>query len=380
MKACYFGTYRDEYSRNRIMIAALRAAGIEVIECHESLWYSIQDRVDATVGGWKRPAFWWRVIKTYWKLLRKYSKTGDYDVLMVGYPGQFDIYLAKFLARLKHRPLVWDVFMSIYLVAVERRLQQRDNFSVNLLRKIEAAALKKPDLLIQDTAEYVEWFRQQYNISPDRFRLIPTGADSRVFYPVEVQPFQDGKFHVLYSGTYIPNHGVQLIMQAAKALQAHPDIVFNMIGEGPERQGAEDFIRSNNLSNVCFSDWVAQEELVRSIQKSDVCLGAFGDTPQSLMTVQNKLYECMAVGKPVITGKSPATRHLEDLEVIKTCSREDPQELAEAILWFRENPAMAEAFGKRAREFFIAHCSIEQLGASLSGYLVELLSEFGKRR
>jgi len=61
---------------------------------------------------------------------------------MVGYPGQFDVFLAKMLANRKHKPLVWDVLMSIYLVALERQLDQVEGSSINFIRKAEAKALK----------------------------------------------------------------------------------------------------------------------------------------------------------------------------------------------------------------------------------------------
>ena len=56
LKVCYFGTYRAEYSRNQIMIEALRCSGVEVIECHEQLWKSIDDRIDLHQQGAAVPA------------------------------------------------------------------------------------------------------------------------------------------------------------------------------------------------------------------------------------------------------------------------------------------------------------------------------------
>jgi glycosyltransferase involved in cell wall biosynthesis len=309
MIICYFGTYREEYSRNKIMIAALRSVGVEVKECHVSLWHGIEDRVIVTVGGWRSPKFWWRAVKAYVKLLLVYRKVGDYDVLMVGYPGQVDVFLARILANMRKKPLVWDVFMSLYLIAKERKLDERKHSSVDLIKKIESMALTKPDLLIQDTAEYVKWFQREYGITPERFRLVPTGADDRIFRPLQKAKKQDDLFHVLYYGTFIPNHGVMNIVQAAQHLQDEKEIVFDMIGDGPERKKAKEFVRDKGLNNVIFYDWMKQEKLVEVINDADVCLGAFGDTPQSLMTVQNKIYECMAVGKPVITGRSPAVEN-----------------------------------------------------------------------
>ena len=52
LHVCYFGAYREEYSRNRIMIEGLRRNGVEVVECHALLWRRIEDRVAVASGGW----------------------------------------------------------------------------------------------------------------------------------------------------------------------------------------------------------------------------------------------------------------------------------------------------------------------------------------
>ena len=122
LRICYFGTYRTNYSRNQMMVAGLRLNGVEVIECHEKLWYGIEDRIETTSGGWKKPSFWWRIFKTYALLLKRYYKIENYDILVVGYPGQFDVFLARILSWLRRKPLVWDIFMSIHLIALERNL------------------------------------------------------------------------------------------------------------------------------------------------------------------------------------------------------------------------------------------------------------------
>ncbi|MFZ3069764.1 MAG: glycosyltransferase [Anaerolineaceae bacterium] len=372
MIVCYFGTYREEYSRNKIMMAALTSAGVEIKECHETLWHGFEDRAEVTVGGWRTPGFWWRVIRTYCKLIGKYLHIGDYDVMMVGYPGQVDVFLARFLTNLKRKPLVWDVFMSLYLIATERKLDKAKNSSVNLIRKIEASALKEPDMLIQDTAEYVEWFEKNYGIAPERFRKIPTGADDRIFQPVPASKHEDGLMHVLYYGTFIPNHGVGLIIEAVEILRDEQAIVFDLIGDGPDRKASEEFVRAKGLGNVRFYNWMDQNALLTWIGNADMCLGAFGDTPQSLMTVQNKIYECMAAGKAVITGESPATRaQFTNMQDLILCER-NPESLANAILLLSENPEMREQIGANALLKFQSNYSLTSLGKSLLDYLSEL--------
>src|SRR4030042_5692468 len=347
LAVCYFGAYRDDYSRNQMMIAGLRLNGVSVTECHEKLWYGIEDRVRVVSGEWTKPSFWWRMIKVYWHLFRRYLRIGDYDILIVGYPGQFDIFLARILSWLKRRPLVWDIFMSIYLISVERGFDKGNKVSINLLRFIERTALKLPDRLILDTSEYVKWFSNNYGIKPARFRLVPTGADDRIFAPIPYTPEMNGKFRILYSGTFIPHHGVRYMVEAARLLANEPNILFEFIGKGPELEIAQQFTLQNQLTNIEFVGWMEKDQLIHRISQADVCLGAFGTTPQSLMTVQNKIYEALAMAKPLISGDSPAVRQcLQHSENIYLCERASGKSLADAIMILYKDSSLREKIAK----------------------------------
>jgi glycosyltransferase involved in cell wall biosynthesis len=373
LRVCYFGTYRAEYSRNRIMIEGLRRAGVEVVECQEQLWKSIEDRVQTASGGWKRPGFWWRALRAYLRLIQKHRNIGDYDVLMIGYPAQMDVFLARYLSRRRGKPLVWDVFMSIYLIALERGLDQRSRFSVNLIRKIEKRALALPDMLIQDTADYVDWFHRTYGISKERFRLVPTGADERVYQPSLPLTRLDNDLQVLYYGTFIPNHGVGIILEAASLLAKEPRIHFEFIGDGPELYHIRARAEQLKLANVNFIPWMEVKDLAARAAQADILLGAFGNTPQSIMTIQNKIFEGLAMGKAVITGDSPAVRKaMVHGEHIYLCERGNPAALAKAILALRDEQGLREQLGRGGGCLFKEKYSLEQIGQLAASHLVEV--------
>lgn len=376
-RVCYFGTYRGEYSRNQILIKGLQRNDIEVVECNQQLWQSIEDRVNSVAGGWKRPQFWWRVLKTYGLLLQKYAKVrNQYDVLIVGYPGQFDVFLARLLSWWQGKPLVWDIFMSIYLIALERGLSRGNRAVVNLIGWIEATACRLPDRLILDTESYVQWFFKTHAISPERFRLVPTGADDDRFTAcAETAQRHPAIFTVLYYGTFIPNHGVLQIIHAAKILADRHDIRFLLIGEGPELEKAQTLAHELGVENLQFEAWMEQSALWTAIEQADVCLGAFGLTPQSLMTVQNKIYEGLACGKAVITGDSPAVRaqfqHREHLLLVE---RNDPQSLADALLLLQQEPALQQRIAAQGHQIYLNHYTIEHLGCVYRAHLEEMLN------
>jgi len=355
------------------MIEGLRRNGVEVIECHEPLWHDIKDRVQAASGGWMCPSFWLRVIRVYFRLLRKYRDVGDYDVMVLGYPGQLDVPLARVLTWLRGKPLVLDVFMSIFLIAQERGLTQRSPFTARLIYLIEKIACLLPDLLILDTKEYVAWFQKVYKIKPSRFRLIPTGADDRIFRPIPSDR-NDGLFRVLYYGSFIPNHGVEYIIEAARLLRDEPNIQFELIGDGPEKPAAVALVRQYNLTNVTFEGWMDQEELVRRAANADVILGAFGTTPQSMMTVQNKIYEGLAMRKPVITGDGPAVREqMVHGEHLYLSNRADPVSLAIAIQILYANADLRESIARKGHAYFYSQFTPQRLGVLFKKHLCALL-------
>lgn len=357
LSVCYFGTYRADYSRNQIMIEGLRRNQVVVLECQEALWHGIEDRVQVASGGWWRPRFWWRLLNAYWRLFWRHAHLPDYDVMVVGYPGQLDVFLARLLSWWRHKPLAWDIFMSIYLIALERGLDKRSRLSINLLRWLEWAALRLPDRLVIDTSEYATWLQTTHGLSADRFCLVPTGADDRIFKPFPNAELDRRYFYVIYYGSFIPNHGVNYIIEAARILANEPTIHFELIGDGPDKESACRLAQDYGLSNITFSNWLDQAELIQHIARANVCLGAFGMTPQSMMTVQNKVYEGLAMAKPVITGDASAIhRTLEHGEQVYLVPRADSVALSQAIQILRIHPSfsarLAEAGFRRFQEAF----------------------------
>jgi glycosyltransferase involved in cell wall biosynthesis len=294
--------------------------------------------------------------------------------MLVGYPGQFDVYLARLLTWLRRKPLVWDIFMSIYLIAVERGLHQHSRLTVWAIRQIERFACRLPDRLILDTTEYVEWFGRTHGVKSDRFRLVPTGADDRVFQPLETPQPDPRFFTILYYGSFTPNHGVPVMIEAARLVGDDPNIRFVLIGNGPEKDRVQALAQHYRLTNVAFIAWVDQAELTRHIARADVCLGVFGVTPQSMMTVQNKIYEALAMRKPVITGNSATIRaSFQNEEHLVLVSRTDPRELADAIRHLQREPETRQAIACKGYQRFGESFATQKIGERTRSYLEQIV-------
>jgi glycosyltransferase involved in cell wall biosynthesis len=376
MKVCYFGTYRANYVRNVVMIERLKRAGVEVLECHETLWHGIDDRVNIASGGWKNPGFWKRLIVTYWNLIIRYIRIDNHEVLIVGYPGQLDVLFARVLSWFRRKPLVWDICTSSYLVAVERGLDNKSKISIQLLRILEYFACRLPDLLLHITDEYVKWYMELFKVPEDKFKIVSIGADDRIFYPRPKELRQDNKFIVLYFGTYIPNHRSETIIEAANILKENPDILFLFIGTGPDEAKCKELATRYSLVNTTFIGWMNENELTQQIANADVVLGVFGETPQSLITIHNKVFIGMAMKKTIITAESPAIkREMQHGVHLFLCNRKDPQSLANAIITLQKDHSLSEKLACQGFKLYQQKYTLDKLGKTYFHHLSELLEQ-----
>jgi glycosyltransferase involved in cell wall biosynthesis len=344
---CFFGTYRAGYVRNEVMIAGLEANDVTVHRCHSELWHGVEDRVEQAAGGWMRSGFVFRVAKAYWRLWRRHRHMPDYDVMLIGYPGQFDALMGRLLAARRGRKVALDVLMSLHLIAVERGLTARSPLTGRLIRALEGAGLRRPHMLLVDTPEYRDHYRDRYGLPEDRFRFVPLGVDDRLYHPLpEVQPPGD-IIRVIYHGTFIRLHGVPTVLDAADRLRDRLDIRFDFYGEGQEEADARARAEELELDNVHFHGWVDKQKLPEHIAASHIVLGVFGTTKQARCTIQNKIWEGMMMSRAVISGDAETIRQeLEHRRHVYLVPRADPDALAEGIATLADDESLRAHLGE----------------------------------
>jgi glycosyltransferase involved in cell wall biosynthesis len=161
------------------------------------------------------------------------------------------------------------------------------------------------------------------------------------------------------------------VVRAARILEESGEACrFLLVGDGEERSRIESLVREQGIRSVEFRDPLAPEELAATIRTAQICLGIFGRTGKASRVVPNKVYEAMAMAKPIITGDSPAARALlRDGVDCLLCERGNPEALAETIRRLRRDPVLARALGENARRRFEEAATPAVLGARLRSRL-----------
>lgn len=141
----------------------------------------------------------------------------------------------------------------------------------------------------------------------------------------------------------------------------HGEVVFVMIGDGPERQQLEYFAHRLEISDrVKFLGH--REDAQRFLPAFDVFWLA-----SDFEGLSNSIMEAMAAGLPVVASDIPPNRELVIPEktgyLVPIGNRVAYAQLAERLLL---DPALARQFGAAGRERIASHFSVEQMVESYS--------------
>jgi glycosyltransferase involved in cell wall biosynthesis len=175
----------------------------------------------------------------------------------------------------------------------------------------------------------------------------------------------------IFHGSFIPLQGIEYILKAAKICEKD-GINFLIIGDGQEKKKMIGLSGELGLKNVEFVGFMSQEWIREKIAQADVCLGIFGDTQKTQRVIPNKVYECLAMQKPVITADTPAVRELFDENDMMLVETANSESLAAAILHLKKNPEQIGKLAFNGYNKFKNNASPHILG----GRLKDIINEF----
>lgn len=346
MTTCYFGIFDPEYVRNRIIRKGLAANEVQVLLC------------TTRTSGWRK----------YLALLRLHRGVGEYDVMLVGFPGPTVMPLAWMLARWRGKRIVFDSYNSQYHALVDIRKQAaRRSLRARFLYLREWLACRLADVVLMDTSAHCAYMAQTYRLPLEKFRRLFVGSDLPDYVgqrPLPQKP--SGKLLCHFHGGYSPFQGVDVILRAAKRLADQP-VHFNLIGSGQEYAKIRQLAGELGISNVSFIEPVDYPTLAAYHQVADVCLGVFGNTETGPRPViPNKVQEALAAGKVLVTGHLPAMDELlTDGENVVFCTPGDDADLAAKINALAQDLQLRQRVGAAGKALYGQRLKPDIIGLDL---------------
>ena len=186
----------------------------------------------------------------------------------------------------------------------------------------------------------------------------------------------NGKFVVSYAGTMGWAQDMNVIVEAARLLREHPDIVFLLVGDGPSKAGTEEHARrlgDEKITLLPTQPWSIYLEIIAASNISMINLHGNLTTP----VVPSKLLNIMAAGRPVVASLpagGDAQKIIEEAGCGICVDPDAPELLAEAILKLYDDRDLAVEMGHNGRTYAEQHFSMKIAGTKYEQLFNQVVS------
>ena len=353
LKVCHVVCYRDpEYVRTR----NLRAALGHIPNCQV---------FDAT----NRRRGWLRYFETIAKAL-KIRLLHNPDVYVIGFRGHEIFWIIRLIAIGKR--LVFDEFMSPSDALIsERKAGNAGRILGYVTLPFEWMCLHLAGRCLTDTQLHKDFIANRFHVRREKIEVVYVGAVPTDGIPVrepESENLDASKpLSVLFYGTFLPLHGMDIVLHACKLLEGRPVECRIIGGRGKPLARFLALLDELQPGNVTHDVWVDFDELQSTvIPNADVCLGGpFGGTPQARRVITGKTFQFLAQSKPTVIGRVDEPVNFVNRENCLLADQASPESLAETLEWAINNRDRLPEIGQHGRRLFAENFSSAALATQI---------------
>jgi glycosyltransferase involved in cell wall biosynthesis len=181
--------------------------------------------------------------------------------------------------------------------------------SVKRWQKYQMKETQKADMLILVTDEAKDYYIDNYGIDPRKIVVLPNyialDRFRKLIPEADMQPPDNNYFTVAYFGDTGFRRGTLTILEAADKLRGR-NIRFLIIGTSREQKLLENEAIIRKLENVTFTGWTSPSDAMKMISRADAGICPFLRNIHHDTTYANKMFQYMALGKPIIVSDCTA--------------------------------------------------------------------------
>ena len=294
---------------------------------------------------------------------------GKIDVVWAANPNVLSAFPALFYGIIKRCPVVQNVDDLWPEELYELNMLKEQSFMAKVAEFLARIAYNAVAAITPISPAYVNMIINKYRVNPRKIHVVLAGVDiSRFSFDASIANKREkDKFIVLYIGALSPAYNFDQVLEAAKLLISHPDIEIIIQGGGELAPTLKSKVKEMKLKNVSIIDKiVSREEVAKILNSVDALLLPLSGLGSIEMGISSKLYEYQAVGKPIICCSSgQPRRYIAETGSGIVVDPGDHEALAKAILYLKENPAIAGKLGKAGKRYVKNNLSIERIGLKM---------------
>ncbi len=257
-------------------------------------------------------------------------------------------------------------------------------FPIQMLQTgIMRYAINRADAIITAHRALIELVRKVNDKKPTF--LIPNGVDTNIFQSrqrsealIKTLNFSSQDIIVAFSGHITEEKGLDTLAYAAKIVtQQCKNIKFLIIGDGPTKSTVQTLVNELDLGDFFrFTGFISAEEFTEHLSLADICVAPYKPMPfQNVMQIETplKVVQCLSMSKPTIMSKVSSENVVSWSGGGTLVPPDDPQKLADEIIYLAENEKLRDKMGKSGRDYVKRNLDWASIAVTLSGIYKSLL-------
>ncbi len=177
----------------------------------------------------------------------------------------------------------------------------------------------------------------------------------------QIQKIND-KFLVSYAGILSPYQGIDNILDAAKQLIDHEEIIFYIVGDGTIKEHLEERVQREQLTNVRVLPFQPRDEYFNVVNSSDISLVSL-DERMKAPCLPGKLMNLISMKQPIIASvpeDSETAFFLDESKCGYIVKPGNSENLSQAILELESNYIKMNEKSDNGLVFLKKHMNLEK--------------------
>lgn len=296
------------------------------------------------------------------------------DLVYLPYPAPMTLWWLSFAPMYRRPQCVVDAYISLWdSMFRDRGVGSADGVASRLVRWFEGRALRAATIVLVDTEANRVQMAADFRLLPERVRSMPLVISRTLgLSSLQTRRTCSQRKKVLFVGTLVPLHGIEVVLAAAARLAGDAGIEIRLIGDGQQGALVEAFIHDYAPDNFTWiREWMPLDEVAREVADADVCLGVFGGAGKAARVLPFKLYYALAAGKAIVTqanyslpaGLPPLPAVLVEVETQNAAV----EQVVLAIRSLVENEERRSSLSASALEYFNTYLSSQTIANEWNG-------------
>lgn len=226
--------------------------------------------------------------------------------------------------------------------------------AVRLVALAEQVSIRFADLAITCTEQMRDAFLAR-GANADKIKVVLNAADEAVFDKTRYPPAErvPGRLALICHGSVEPIYGLDTVIRAVALLRWElPNLTLQIYGTGSSLDQLRDLAAELDVEEAVYfsGGFVPTDELLRAISAADVGVVAMRRNAFRDLVHCNKMYDYIAMGKPVICSRTHSVEAYFDDACFEFFTAGDEHDLARAIRRLYDTPELGQRLVQRAAE------------------------------